>query len=276
MILSTQFQSISNGEKPIYQFALDPEVEALQVAEQAWIKGFTRALILAPENPWGERVVRAFTLVWEDLGGVILGSQTYPDEVHKMAEPIKTLFNITASEQRKKRLQTIIATEIEHEPRRRQDVDFVFLAAFPQPARSLKPQIDFFRGSNLPIYSTSHIFTGLPDPRTDQDIENVIFLDMPWILSSNERIQILKERIASVRPHLSVRYNRFYAFGVDAYLLTPNLNRLASSPTEGLDASTGWLTIESNSVVKRRLLWAQIKEGIPKLLNLEPFPVEPF
>ena len=275
-IPSIEPQPASNEERPIYQFALDPEVEAVQVAEQAWIRGFTRALILAPENTWGERVVRAFALVWEDLGGVILDSQTYPNEVHKMAEPIKILFNITASEQRKRHLQTIIATEIEHEPRRRQDADFVFLAAFPQTARSLKPQIDFFRGSDLPVYSTSHIFTGLPDSRADQDIEKVIFPDMPWILSNSERIQILKRRIASVRPQLSVQYNRFYAFGVDAYLLAPNLNRLANSLTEGLDATTGWLTVEPNRVVKRHLLWAQIKEGIPELLNSEPFTAEPF
>ena len=275
-IPSTELRFTLNGKKPIYQFALDPETEAVQVAEQAWIKGFTRALILAPENAWGERVVRAFASVWEDLGGVILSSQTYPNEIHKMAEPIKMLLNITASEQRKKHLQTIIATEIEHEPRRRQDADFIFLAAFPQLARSLKPQIDFFRGSDLPVYSTSHIFTGFPDSKTDQDIENVIFPDMPWVLSNRERVQILKGRIASARPRLSVQYNRFYAFGVDAYLLASNLNRLANSPTKGLDATTGWLTIGLNGVVKRYLLWAQIKHGIPKLLNSEPFTVEPF
>ncbi len=253
--------------KPLIQFALSPEGEAARVAERAWGDGLVQVGVLTPDSEWGERVAAAFSEAWLALGGVIVDSQAYSREVHEMAEPVKALLQISASEQRKRRLQAVLKTEIEHEPRRRDDLDFIFLAAFPQTARSLKPQIDFFRGSDLPIYSTSHIYTGFADPGADQDIERVIFGDMPWVLEDSDRARALRDQISSAWPQSSSGFTRFYAFGADAYDLIPNLRRLATNPDEEISGYTGWLSVQAGETIKRRLSWAQIRKGYPELID---------
>ena len=44
----------------LFQFALDPEEEARQVAQRAVADGRMRGLVLLPNNEWGQRVFRAF------------------------------------------------------------------------------------------------------------------------------------------------------------------------------------------------------------------------
>ncbi|MEM7251755.1 MAG: penicillin-binding protein activator [Pseudomonadota bacterium] len=253
---------------PLFQFALSPEDEARRVADRAWADGRVQAVVLTPDSGWGERVADAFTQQWQALGGVVVGAEAYPSQVQEMAAPIKALLGVDASENRRRRLQNVLGTRIEHEPRRRNDVDFIFLAAFPQDGRSLKPQIDFFRGSDLPIYATSHIYTGFPDPGADQDIERVEFGDMPWVLSDDASSQQLRDQIENNWPDASAGFIRFYAFGADAYGLVPNLIRLATSRGEEMQGFTGWLSIEPGNTVKRRLMWAKIRKGYPEITEL--------
>lgn len=250
-----------------YQFTLSPEDEARRVAERAWADGLVQAAVLTPDSGWGERVAQAFSDSWLALGGVVVDSQVYSREVQEMAAPVKALLNVAASEQRRSRLQSVLKTQVKHESRRRQDVDFIFLAAFPQTARSLKPQIDFFRGSDLPIYATSHIFTGFPDPAADQDIERVIFGDMPWVLEDRADARALRDQLSAAWAQSSSGFTRFYAFGADAYQLVPNIARLAANPDEEIAGFTGWLSVEPGNTVKRRLVWAQIRKGYPEIID---------
>ena len=46
----------------------------------------------------------------------------------------------------------------------------------------IRPQLNFHQANNLPVYSTSHVFSGFVNTRTDHDIDNVTFGDMPWVL----------------------------------------------------------------------------------------------
>ena len=77
--------------------------------------------------------------------------------------------------------------ELEFEPRRRQDIDIVFMAAFPAGARQLMPQLAFHHGADLPVHATSHVWSGVPDPANDRDLDGVVFGDMPWLAAPTER-----------------------------------------------------------------------------------------
>ena len=50
----------------MFQFALDPEEEARQVAQRVTADGRMRGLVLLPNNEWGQRVFRAFDTEIED------------------------------------------------------------------------------------------------------------------------------------------------------------------------------------------------------------------
>ena len=257
-----------HSTQPLYQFALDPEGEAVQVAERAWEQGLKRVAVLAPESDWGDRVAQAFTEKWHRLGGMVISSETYPDVVQEMSASIKALLNIDASEARRRQLRAVVgADRVKHESRRRQDIDFVFMAAFAESARSLKPLLDFFRASDLPVYATSHVFTGVVDTLADEDIERVFFPSMPWILAEDERIKNLRDQITVARPQVSSLLSPFYAFGFDAFLLIPKLGQHNDSSEEVLDGLTGRLMSDANRTFKRQLLWARIRKGVPKLLD---------
>ena len=172
----------------LYQFALSPEEEAEQVAERAWFDGHGRVAILAPQTAWGVRVADAFGVAWEQLGGRVVENQAYRTEDDEegqppdLSVPVELLLNLDESEQRVQTLRKVLRRRVHFEPRPRDDIDFVFMAGFPREARQLRPQFRFHNAAGVPIYSTSHVFTGSPDAAADGDIDGITFGDMPWVL----------------------------------------------------------------------------------------------
>ena len=73
---------------------------------------------------------------------------------------------------------------LEFTPRRRDDIDFLFLAANADQARLLVPQLRFFQAHDLALYATSYVYSGKPDPAVDADLDGIIFGDMNWILDA--------------------------------------------------------------------------------------------
>ena len=190
----------------LYHFTLSPEVEARQVAEQAWIGGFAKAIVFTREGAWGERVYRAFAGEWERLGGLLLDHRVLPPAAADVGEPTAAALGVSRSHARARDVSRIIGRGVEHEPRRRQDVDFVFMAAFPAGARQLMPQLAFHHGAELPVYATSHVWSGVPDPTNDRDLDGVVFGDMPWLVAPSESDRLLHGQIGAA---LAERGSRF-------------------------------------------------------------------
>lgn len=254
----------------LFQFGLSPEDEAQQVAEQAWLEGHARALVLTPEGDWGDRIYESFRDRWESLGNILLEHQTYNPKEQDLAMPIKLLLNLDESDARSRRLRGILKIPFKFEPRRREDADFVFFAARPVSARQLRPLLQFYRAADLPVYATSHVYTGTPDPIEDRDLEGLKFPDMPWLLASDPEHPLSREELTENLSGLSQRYWRLYAMGIDSFNLLPHLARLQSSPWETLDGQTGNLYLDQINRVHRRLVWAQMENGKPKVLGYAP------
>jgi uncharacterized protein len=251
----------------VYQFGLSPEDEAREVARRAWRDGHRRAISLVPEGDWGERVQAAFVDEWSKLGGSLLDHQAYDPGETDHSRIISATLNLDASKARQASLVRLLGQKLEFEPRRRQDVDFIFLLATPEQARLIRPQLSFFRAQHVPVYSTSHVYSGQPDQSRDIDLNGLMFCDMPWTLEAGSGWQELKQGISQLWPENAASRERFYALGIDAYRISPYLGRFEGSLFGSYHGVTGNLTLDPRQVVHRTLMWAQFRNGLPYVLD---------
>ncbi len=263
---STQTETDQN----FFQFGLLPEDEAYQVAEMAFRQGHTHAAILVPDSAWGERLRNAFQLQFESLGGTVVSAQTYTANKNDFKQPIQSMLNIKQSYTRYRSIQNIVRSKMKFTPYRRQDVDMIFLAATPKDARQLKPQFKFHYAGEIQVYATSHVFTGQINKQADRDIDDLNFLDMPWILNPPNKA---KQALIKYWPEQQ-RYTRFFALGVDAYNLIPFLGRLKNKNYERFSGQTGNLYLDSFNRIHRELLSAQFIRGIPTLIDINTQPLD--
>ncbi len=259
----------------LFQFALSPESEARQVAEYAWFAGHATAAVLTPVGAWGDRVAAAFADAWEDLGGTVVEFQSYLNDGSDMSTPVRKLLNIDDSNARYRSLKQVLGSDVKQETHRRQDLDFVFMAAFPRQARQLRPQLDFHQAQDLPVYSTSHIYSGIADREADQDIDDVIFGDMPWVLDPASGGGALRRDVNALWPDSVSAFVRLYAFGADAYRLVAELGKLRAQRYAEFQGLTGKLSLSENNRIERRLLWARFNRGTPRILDGDPTPERP-
>jgi len=249
----------------LYQFGLRPEDEAEQIADFALAEGRNLAVTLVPDTEWGARLQLAFTERFEALGGRVVGSEIYPSKKNDYSNSIKKLLNLSTSNQRHSIIQQVIGEPVKFDPRRRQDVDMVFIAANSRQARSIKPQLKFHRAQTLPVYATSHISSSNSNPDDDRDLNGVRFVDIPWMLDNSENQDY--EQIRQHWPDSSKSFSRLYALGIDAYRLIPALRRLMINPGETVLSNTGQLSVDKNGRIKRALLMATYDNGVTRLIQ---------
>lgn len=246
---------------PVYQFDLAPDPEARQVAEFMYASGRRRIAALYPQDEWGQRVFNAFASRWKALGGTLADAEPYSPAADDFSAPIKKLFDLTQSDNRRAFLQAKTGLNLKFEARRRQDIDALFLAARPGEARLIKPQINFYQGLDLPVYSTSSVYSGTPDSRKDTDLDGIIFPGMPWLLNNTARMHVLKSRLENA-GYSNVSTGLF-AFGYDAYRLGLLVADPALTPGTRIAGMTSDLVIGEDGRIHRRLEWARFIDGVP-------------
>ena len=250
----------------LFQFGLLPEDEAQQVAERASLDAHSSAIILTPHGEWGRRLASKFQTRFEELNGVILDTQYYFPENTDFSMSLKTALQLDQSERRYRRLRSTLGQKLEFEPRRRQDVDMIFMVASPATARLIRPQINYYFATDLPVYSTSHIFSGIENISKDRDIDDVVYCDIPWLLKPSPDHELMREILQLETGNTYELLPRFAALGIDAYYLPTRLAELAALPHERYDGLTGKLRIENNNKIFRELNWAKFINGKPTLL----------
>lgn len=252
----------------LFQFGLLPEDEARQVAELAIRDNHTTAAVLVPDSDWGRRLLEAFTQRFEELGGSVLTTQQYPTNVDDYSRQIRALFNLDDSYARLRDLEHILGTKLNFMPYRRQDIDMIFLAATHRAARGIIPALKFHHAGDLPVYATSHVYSGSLDRNADRDLDGVIFCDLPWTLTSNN---VYKTSFDSTWKDQRV-YTRLFALGVDAYNIVQNLKYMQAHDYARFSGETGNISVDANQRLHRELLWAQFKNGVPVYLDLTILP----
>ena len=251
----------------LYQFGLSPEEEALQVAERTWLDGHVNAAVLTPTGPWGDRVHKAFRDRWEEIGGRVVEQQSYNSSKNDFSLPIRLLLNIDDSKRRYRKMSRLLKTKLKYSTYRRQDIDFIFIAGFPRQARQIRPQLKFFHASKVPVYATSHIYTGNLNTERDRDMDGIRFGDMPWVLSESTSHRGLRNEIEKLISKEGNKHQRLYAMGVDAFNIIAALNTLKAYPYERYQGETGSLSLDEKQRIKRQLSWVYFRSGRPRLLE---------
>jgi outer membrane PBP1 activator LpoA protein len=262
----------------MWQFALAPEDEAAAAATRALNDGSRRAVVLYPNNEWGRRVAASFADQFETGGGTLLQHSSYQPSSQDFSADIESLMALTQSVQRYRRLRANLGTALQFDPRRRQDVDAVFLAADAKAGRLIKSQLKFHYSGDLPVYSTSFIYS--MDGRSDSDLNGVMFADTPWIVSPPAWISDYPDLYAEFWP-AERRLGRLHAMGYDAYQLAMSLFASSGSSMEEFIGATGRLYLAGDGRVHRRLAWARFERGMPIALrddrpdDLQPESIDP-
>ena len=268
-VLTLALNQLADDAQPpalLFQFALDPEEEARQVAQRVSNDGRMRGLVLLPNNDWGQRVFKAFDTELTTLGGTIAGMRFYDPAARDYSEPIRQLLLIDESRARSNALNTTLGMRLEFEPRRRGDAQFVFVGAQPVQGRSLRPTLRFHLSQDLPMYSTSEIFE--PDAQANADLDGVIFPHMPWVISPDAASTQLRTSIAKYWPVRARTQGRLYAFGFDAYRIIPLLKAGRFGSAHAIPGMTGLLSIDEKGRVHRQLDWARVSGGKPVPLDI--------
>ena len=247
----------------LYQFALAPEDEAVSAARRAMADGNKRAVALVPNNEWGRRVLTSFSTELEALGGTLLDYRSYQPSNQDFSVEIEGLMALSQSVSRYRRLRANIGGPLQFDPRRRQDADFVFLAANAPAGRMIKSQLKFHYSGELSVYSTSFIYS--MDGRSNADLNGLMFADTPWIISPHAWIADLPGLYSEYWP-AERRLGRLHAMGYDAYHLVAQLFGSRTTPMDEMDGATGRLYLDSDGRVHRRLAWAQFQRGEPVAL----------
>ncbi|MFT4631654.1 MAG: outer membrane PBP1 activator LpoA protein [Candidatus Pseudothioglobus sp.] len=241
----------------LYQFGLAPEDEINQVADRVYNEGLRNALVIYPEGDWGSRNFAAFEDRWATLGGNVVDSAQYANQ-RDYSDLVKTLLTVDQSERRAADVRRIIGERFEFTPRRRMDIDFVFLLASPAQARGINPTLAFYYADDIPVYATSHVYE-ISDSRIESiDLNGIRFCDIPWKLNQDNAIQ---RQVQESWPAARAQLAPFYALGVDAYQIHPKLKYLKALQFEKTYGVTGVLQITPDNLITRSLMWAQFSKG---------------
>jgi len=239
----------TDGRLPsnFYEFGLSPIDEAQQMADRAQQTGHSHALIIAPQNEWGQRIAKPLIARWQALNGKI--SDTYfftPNS--NLSEGISSLLHVNEKEDHDKMQENNNKAYLELQ--RRQDFDVIFMIAQPETAREIVPLLKYYYAATIPIYASSAIYSGVPDPQKDSDLNGVYFCDIPWTLANTNKD--------------GAHHNRLYAVGLDAYLLSHTIPQLAYRPNVPVYAATGALTLSPAHKIYRQLPWTKMHDGYPE------------
>ena len=247
-----------------YQFALSPEDEAREAARRILAEGYRRGVALVPQGAWGKRVLSSFKEELTAGGGTLVEDAMFDAARGNYSPAITDALGVNDSYARHKRLESVLGTKLQFQPRRRADIDFIFAPSSAAAARLLRPQLRYYFAGDVPTYATSDAFD--PDPTANQDLEGLMFPDMPWMLGGGLADSV-RTAARDAWPNGGPRRNRLFAFGFDAYRLAGVLRSEPAAPTLSLDGLTGHLTLDAQRRVHRELEWAQVHQGQPQVLR---------
>jgi outer membrane PBP1 activator LpoA protein len=255
--------------RSFYQFALAPEDEARTIAATAAAAGAKAALAFVPANARGYQIRDTFRAEFESRGGQLVDSSSYDPALQDFSQPIAALLNVTRSNQRYRRLAANLGEALQFEPRRRRDIDMIFIVADAPTARLLVPQLRFYSAGDIPTYATADIF----DPastRRDADLNGLLFADAPSVVAPDEVTTNLENEWRSFWPERAGQL-KLYGMGIDAYNLIGSLfnGDGRAWPIRGL---SGDLSLDDQGRVHRTLPVAEFRNGRPVPIDRPPAP----
>ncbi len=241
--------------------SLSQEDEAAAAASHAAASGYKRAIVLAPESAWGERMAGAFEGEFLREDREILAALRYVESENDHSVVLQRALKIDESTARKRRLENTLRMNLEFEPTRRQDVDVIFMVANPTQAKLIRPQLRFHDAGDIPVYATGRIYSGQPDPKQNRDLNGVRFPATPWHLSHSS-----KEEVPVLPSLRNGNLGSLFALGQDAWNLLPWLELMRKDPEFVFPGQSGKYRATSDNKLSRTPAWAEFRRGRPVIL----------
>lgn len=243
-----------------YQFSLSQDDEINNVAIRLIAENKKRIMLLAPESESGRTLARAFEAEFNYLGGQVVSYDFYPESTHDYSREIKQALGLNDSKLRARKLQALLPEKITNTPQIRPDIDAIFIIAKPKQARLIKPQLKFYQASNVPVYSTSQIFSNTLNPTLDKDLDGIKFCQSNFIIDPMSLQNGLNFDVSDIAN------KKYFALGFDALNINTRLEWMQRMQNQSVRGLTGNLTVDGNGKVHRELDWAQFRRGIAKII----------
>jgi outer membrane PBP1 activator LpoA protein len=143
----------------------------------------------------------------------------------------------------------------------------LFMLAKPTEARIIRPLLSFYRVSNLPVYTTSKVYSGKPNPSLDRDLSGIVFCGDSS--QFDQSILEMQQEIAA-QYQVATRNIPLFNLGYDTYALISELSTLQQNPARRMSGKTGTLWLGSNNNIRRQLTCGKFKDGLVQKLGLGP------
>jgi outer membrane PBP1 activator LpoA protein len=249
----------------LYYFGLTPEPEARQIAQIGLAKSHFDATIIRTNSSLSKRLVAAFTDEWKTLGGNITAEIIYTDNASVLANlPVAPWPPGMEPPPPPPPASAVVEAGPNGEIRPPKpprplpppiyQSNMVFLVAETEKARLIRPYIN----PNIAVYGTSQLFKGSGATLANYDLNDIHFIDMPWLLQPDHPAVMIYPHIT---PAMSVERERLYAFGIDSYRLLQTMMKGDIGSSLPLDGVTGRIIQGSNHQLQREGVLALFKLG---------------
>ena len=232
------------------RFDLSPEMEGQRLAERAWRDGHLSTALISDDSNYNRRLADGFRKTWLKLGGKIIKKTSFSPTQFDHSTELKQLFNINQSQYRHSQISRTLGFKPKFSEYKRNDIDFILMLADANAARLLRPQINFFSGSSVPVYAGSKIFNGIADTINNIDLDKTNFPVMPWIIKS-----------AETAPYAGL-LNQLFALGSDAYAVAGNFHQLQQYNSNAINGLTGQISLNTIGEIVTQPVWATFKNGV--------------
>lgn len=190
--------------------------------------------------------------IWKDLGGSVVIQASLEKQLTSQKLLSKILL-LEQSENRSRKLSRETSLALEHEPRRRKDVDLFIISTNLKTSRSLKPALDYNLTNSLPVYLIPEWGEKENLKEKEIDLESSFITGMSLMLNARINPLNLEE----------IRKSQRFAAGYDAFELAVLLNNQKKI------SYLGMMGLISNKTEKLELtpLIGKIKKGKIEFLH---------
>ncbi|WP_434340352.1 penicillin-binding protein activator [Motilimonas cestriensis] len=259
MLALNRVEGIRQNNQQFF-FSLSPEGEAEQTAQKMFDDGRTYPVVVASKGSFGSRMATAFSDKWQQLTG-------NTPEIHyflnrnQLQKFVPSLMHGELSKGRSNRVKQQVSFNVKSNTRHRQDIDGFYVVAQPIELRMFKPFLDVTVDPRLPpiqIYSGARSHPENMNHSEKQDLTGVLYSDLPVILEPDN--PVLTEA-KMLWPNRGLDDLRFYAMGIDAWHLIPELAALRADPNYQVQGLSGALRLDGDAFIDNYLAWASYENG---------------
>ena len=233
---------IGGVKKPkLREFNINREVDIKNLLNIAKNKGGLRAIIIDDSTTKDKALVKK---IWENMDGEVVSSVSSEKKISSQ-NLLSEIFLLEQSKVRGRKLSRIIGLPIKTEPRKREDIDSIFLSTSLSKARSLKPALEYNFADNISVYLIPSWSEDEHLTDNELDLEKVMISEMPFLLNTNTSFQKTN--------------SRNFAIGYDAYELVLLLDT-SSRRNFKYFGLTGLITNEY-PLIQKKSLHAKVIKG---------------